>query len=253
MKKNTRLTISLVSLSSLFALPLIVASCTNEKKKDDKRDISEEIFEEHLAIKLSKIAHNQTETDADEVSDALVKAKDWDEVKSLFKKYGITYKETEEMPDGATFAVNKSTHPHEDEGLIHLDIDRTVKGVVAHARFEIRGFKIVAIEDSYTFGNWKLETKSKITAPITTVKNEILAAQKKGFDELIKALQKYVKVEQIDTNDKESEFKFDESDVEEVSDSGQLHFEKVFTYQKSSPDKTTPAPTHFVITGLEKS
>ncbi|MBN0970813.1 variable surface lipoprotein [Mycoplasma phocoeninasale] len=272
MKKITKLAISLGSLSSLFVLPIIAASCTDNRKDDGKKQMnpadpaapgkpgapknpktSDELFEEHLGIKLSRVAKNQTETDAGEVSDALVKAKDWDDVKKTFKKYGITCVETDEIPDGAKFSVNKSTHPHEDEGLIHLDIDRDVKGEVKTSRFEIKGFKIEAIEDSYTFGNWKLETKSKIEAPIDQVKKAILDAQKQGFEQLIEALKMYVNVEKLDKNDQETQFKFDESNVEEVSDSGQLHFEEVLTYKKSSPENTTPSPTHFVITGLQKS
>ncbi|QJG66669.1 variable surface lipoprotein [Mycoplasma phocoeninasale] len=254
MKKITKLAISLGSLSSLFVLPIIAASCTDKKPgTGGSSQLVEEFFERALGIKIYKIAENQTETDAGEVSDAFKNAKDWNEVKAIFKKYGIPYAETDEIPDGAKFSVNKSTHPHEDEGLIHLDIDRDVKGEVKTSRFEIKGFKIEAIEDSYTFGNWKLETKSKVEAPIDQVKKTILDAQKQGFEQLIEALKMYVNVEKLDKNDQETQFKFDESDVEEVGDSGQLHFEKVLIYKKSSPENTTPSPTHFVITGLQKS
>ncbi|WP_373435782.1 hypothetical protein [Metamycoplasma equirhinis] len=249
MKKSKKILLAFAAISPLFVLPLASVSCKDPKGPKVNNNVE---MQSHLDIKIAKVAKNQESVDPEEVVKKFLDAKNWDEVKELFKKYNIAFEVSTEAPKGAEYAVAKSTHAHADEGIIHLDITRTVNGKSETKRFEVGGFKKEVIEAKYTFGNYELTTKSKKQITPYELKVKIIEAQNKGFEELIKVLAEFVEVKKIKEDDKESQFSFDEKSIEEVKDSGQLHFEKVYLYQKSKPEAKTEAKSHFVITDLKK-
>ena len=133
--------------------------------------------------------------------------------------------------------------------MLHLGITQTVGEESKTALWSIFGFKKEEIAESYTIGNYKIYSKSsKSDVDPQDVLKELKDAYGKGFDEFLKKLQEYVKVEKIDNNDT-SKFEFDFEAAEVHGHEGQIHFEKTFVVKGT---EKTPAE-EYVLQGLKKS
>ena len=111
------------------------------------------------------------------------------------------------MPKKAKYEISASTHGHDDDGIIHLDITRTIDSESKTERFEIAGFKKNPIPSQVTIGNYKINTKIKNSdLTIADVIKQLKEAQTRGFEELIKKLNELVGIEKINKNNSSSFF-----------------------------------------------
>ncbi|RMA78982.1 hypothetical protein JN00_0026 [Metamycoplasma subdolum] len=231
MKKINKFILSLTAISSLVAVPTISASCKDGKKPEPEKP-EEHGTENWKGLKIGRVATKENKV-LPSVPTAEFKAtKNWDEVKKVFEKYGITFND-DEKPGNATFAVKPSTHSHDDEGIIHLDIDIIVDSVVAGTkRFEIGGFEKEHFHHEVVLGDYEIHTHVKEEmkkTPLTTIKAEILEAQAKGFNELLAALGKYVKITpKISKPVKGFKFGTETEDIEILDDTNHLIFKTTY-------------------------
>lgn len=246
--KHKKIFTSLIAGASVLSfapIALIASSCNDPKKPSEFKG------ETKLGVKISDVASKAKDVEAKTVVEELKKAqqeKGWDQVLKVLEKYGIQY-DMSQAPEKAKYSIADSTHSHEDEGMLHLGITQTVGEESKTALWSIFGFKKEEIAESYTIGNYKIYSKSsKSDVDPQDVLKELKDAYGKGFDEFLKKLQEYVKVEKIDNNDT-SKFEFDFEAAEIHRHEGQIHFEKTFVVKGA---KKTPAE-EYVLQGLKKS
>ncbi|VEU78994.1 Uncharacterised protein [Metamycoplasma arthritidis] len=244
----------LLKISSIFipsmligSLALISKSCDGQNTPTPKTDIN---YVTQLGISIGDEAQNQKSVKASLATKDFLAAKSWADVLSVFRKYQIPYK-VDEAPEGATYRVSPGTHPHDDEGIIHLDIIQKIGATENTARFEISGFRTIPIKKEYIIGSYGLSSKAKKADLLNTVYTKLKAAQDKGFDAFLEALREYVDVNKI--NEQGKKFKFDFSRVQLLSDRGQIIFEKIYTYTKNDQSdlKEESGETIFAISGLK--
>ncbi|MGX9388827.1 Vmc-like lipoprotein signal peptide domain-containing protein [Mycoplasma sp. 327] len=168
--------------------------------------------QEKSGLIVQKIAENQEEVIASDVVKELKSAKKWEDVKKVFSKYSIIFIENE-LREKEELSISASTHSHDDEGEIHLDIKFKVLNTTI--RFTLIGFK--KIEPVKMISNWKFTTKLKNKIEEkeaqTNFLNKLKAEQEKGFKNLLEELQKTLPIEKIDKNKNDIEFSinFDDS------------------------------------------
>lgn len=249
MKKILKILNVFVPSILIGSFALVSISCENTNKNPNpKTDIN---YVTQLGISIADEAQNQKAIKASDATKDFLAAKSWEEVLKVFEKYQIPYK-VDEAPEGATYSISQGTHPHDDEGIIHLDVIQKIGSVENTVRFEIGGFRTIPIKSEYTIGSYSLNSKSKKMDPISTVFNKLKAAQDKGFDALLEALSEYIDVKKLNEEGKKFKFDFSAANVQLLSDRGQIVFEKIYTFTKDDQSdlKEESAETIFAISGL---
>ncbi|MDP4043119.1 variable surface lipoprotein [Mycoplasmopsis arginini] len=168
--------------------------------------------QEKSGLVVQKIVENQEEKVASEVVGELKAATNWNDVKTVFQKYGISFTE-KELAENEELSIAESTHAHNDEGEIHLDIK--FKIAKSKVRFTLLGFK--KVEPITTIQNWKFGTKLVGKLETNEVQqaylNKLKEDQAKGFQALLVEFKKHISVEVVDKSNTTLEFriKFDET------------------------------------------
>lgn len=236
----------LIGTTPLFTLVGLSTKCVKKEKEQNTKLI------EKLGLKIADTAINQTNTNVEEFVKDIKSAKTWDEALNVLKKYNIKY-DLSNMPKKAKYEISASTHGHDDDGIIHLDITRTIDSESKTERFEIAGFKKNPIPSQVTIGNYKINTKIKNSdLTIADVIKQLKEAQTKGFEELIKKLNELVGIEKINKNNSSSNFEFNFEKIHKLSDAGQIHFEEIFLYNKENPNNKTKLDFEYKMWNLKK-
>ena len=216
----------LIGAAPLFTLAGLSTKCVKKEKEQNTKLI------EKLGLKIADTAINQTNTNVE--------------------KYNIKY-DLSNVPTKAKYEISASTHGHDDDGIIHLDITRTIDSESKTERFEIAGFKKNPIPSQVTIGNYKINTKIKNSdLTIADVIKQLEEAQTRGFEELIKKLNELVGIEKINKNNSSSNFEFNFEKIHKLSDAGQIHFEEIFLYNKENPENKTKLGFEYKMWNLKK-
>ena len=191
----------------------------NKKEADELKitnlnDGSNSDFEEQLGIAIGKTAEDASNISADAFVADIKFATSWEDIAKVLDKYKVAYKyDKNTLEPNTTFEVSLLSHSHKDAGLVHLTIIKKVNGIIQESfMFEISGFKEELAPEEIILGNYKFQSKAKEAAKnlkIDELLKELNDAQAKGFDELLKALEKYVTFEKIDPSNTSSKLFFD--------------------------------------------
>ena len=242
----------LFGIFSTTLLPItMIATLSTKCKNTEKEDERVKLIEK-LGIKIADTALKQTKTSVNSFVNDIKNAKNWEEALSVLKKYNIKY-DVSDAPAKAKYEISASTHGHDDEGIIHLDITRTIGSESKTERFEIVGFQKNPILENFTIGNYKINTKIKNSnLTIENVLAQIKEAQKLGFDQLLKKMDELLGIQKINQSDNDSQFEFNFDKIEKLIDSGQIHFKEIYTYKKGSESSKVKLNFEFQIWNMKK-
>ncbi|WP_412031713.1 lipoprotein 17-related variable surface protein [Metamycoplasma buccale] len=246
MKKSRKILFSSAIMSSSLVAPLVAISCGKTEPNTPKVQ-----YQNKLGLKVATEAIGQKNLlPSVATKDLLQTVNDWNKTLEVFKKYNIKYDMTD-APESAKYSISPSTHAHDDQGIIHMDVTRTIGTESKTERFTIAGFKSEEIAEKSRIGNFELTSKIKTEADAKEFLKELKEAQKKNFEEFLKVLQKYMDVKRIDENDKDSAFEFELEEAEILEDVGQIKFPHIHTYKLSKQNEKTEHKTPFVMTGFK--
>lgn len=216
--------------------------------KEAINSFNERNKQEKSGLVINKIVLNQEEVIASSVVEELKNTKNWNEVKTIFNKFSISVEE-KELRENEELTVASSTHAHDEEGEIHLDINFKLSG--SKERFTLLGFK--KVEPFVDFLNWKfaLEVSKEIAdEEQKTLIEKLKAEQQKGFNDLFKYLNTFTIVEKVRNNHPENKFKI-------IFDDQQNHTKveehKLFLYLKAyQTGQEESDATIYLVINLEK-
>lgn len=182
-------------------------------------------------MKVFKIAFGQKNELASHVVKAIKSAKSWEAIKTVLKEHSIKIEE----PKDKKIELNSTTHAHDEEGMIHLDLFIGEKK--EKARFEIIGFK--KQEAAVNIKNWKFHLhglKGKKLPTQDELFKELKAAQGTNFETLLNKLKEYIEITTIDESNKDMEFKINFEDTEHTKIHEKDLLLQIQVYNKSQPD-----------------
>ncbi|TPE56931.1 hypothetical protein FJO69_02705 [[Mycoplasma] falconis] len=233
-----------LSLASLSVLPtaMIAANCGGGVKPEEPEKPANNDIQMQTSLGLS-IANKATKAENIPVSEAVAELKQADNLDKLVKvlnKFGVNIN-TEETPDGANYKVDPATHGHADEGEIHLVISQTTTNRISVFTFEITGFKEVKTLEAYNLGSYIVKSQASTELSLLEIKQKLLSAQEKSFDDLKNALievlgQDGIKLNETQEN-KNLEFALDANKIDVLSDSNQIIFNDVKIYDANDKGK----------------